>query len=148
MKQVVFYILSSNDSNVRYNFCCKVIEKVFKLKLRILVLCCDLAEISKLDQLLWAFKEDSFIPHLAYDEIYNGTDIINMPVVIADHVKNDDYSHYDILISLNNELVDLKFRSKKVLYIVDQGEDNLEKCRELYKKYKELGYKIQIHNLD
>ena len=40
-----------------------LIEKLFKEKNRILVFCKDLETVAVIDDFLWAYKEDGFIPH-------------------------------------------------------------------------------------
>ena len=56
------YFYNSSHRNVVADIS-RLIEKLFKEKNRILVCCKDLESVEVIDDFLWAYKEDGFIPH-------------------------------------------------------------------------------------
>ncbi|MCF6765437.1 DNA polymerase III subunit chi [Thiotrichales bacterium 19S3-7] len=145
--QVDFYILSTNTEDERLLFCCRLIEKVLKSQQRLIVLCKNYQMLEELDQLLWSYKDSSFIAHLPIDELTEKT--ASVPVILTtDEVEiNTDCN---IIVKLqNSELSSLwplndTFR---VLEIVDQDQTVLESSRNNFKDYKKRGFKVGIHKL-
>ena len=56
------YFYNSSHRNVVADIS-RLVEKLFKEKNRILVCCKDLETVEVIDDFLWAYKEDGFIPH-------------------------------------------------------------------------------------
>ena len=121
-----------------------LIEKLFKEKNRILVFCKDLETIEVIDNFLWAYKEDGFIPHsMATKE----TSII-YPILITTDI-HEEYEH-NVLLALNGVLIkekDWRKFSKAYYFFDDQENNEKENAREMWKSFSALNIvcKYWIH---
>ena len=67
--RIDFYLLqdvADNEekaSQSKYALACRLIEKAYLRGHKVFVFCNNRQEAETLDELLWTFKEDSFIPH-------------------------------------------------------------------------------------
>lgn len=146
MTDIDFYILSAQQTEQRLEFACRLIEKAYRSRCKILVQLDNLEQAKAFDELLWSFRESSFIPHTLLSQTPdNPTEADpNCPVYIA----YDDQlpPHFDVLINLANDIPKTFARHKRVLEIVIQQDDILVMTRNHYRFYKERGY--PINNID
>lgn len=99
----------------------------------------DEGESQHIDQLLWSFRPESFVPHhLAQQNI-------DSPVLISHH--EDDNRHHDLLINLRTDIPPQFSRFNRLVEIVIQDERDKVFTREHYSFYKERGYPIETHTL-
>lgn len=61
--RVDFYLLASDQPDARWLVACRLLEKAYAKGHKVYVLCNNKQDAELLDELLWTFKEDSFIPH-------------------------------------------------------------------------------------
>jgi len=144
MTQVDFYILPDTEQQARLLFLCRLVEKVYKKQHRIYIHTDSEAASKEIDQLLWTFKVESFIPHhLLSDE--------SAPASVAiGHGDNDGKGpgdHHDVLINLCEEIPDFFSRFERCVEIVTQQADILENTRKHFGFYRERGYPLNTHDL-
>src|SRR5262245_52593662 len=92
MTRVDFYLLPNVIGN-ELLYSCRLIEKAYLHNHQIFVYVSDKPMAQKLDDLLWAFHDISFIPH----QIYAPT-AIEVPVIISD--EKPDKIFCDVLLNL------------------------------------------------
>ena len=63
MPKVDFYSLQQSDEQARLFFACRLTEKVLGQKLKIYIHTDSESAAQEMDDLLWSFKPESFIPH-------------------------------------------------------------------------------------
>ncbi len=63
MSKVDFYILPTDSLSARLDFACKLCEKAWRLGHQVYLHCQDAEQRSELDQRLWRFKGEAFVPH-------------------------------------------------------------------------------------
>ena len=63
MSKVDFYILPTDSLSARLDFACKLCDKAWRLGHRVYLHCQDAEQRSELDQRLWHFKGEAFVPH-------------------------------------------------------------------------------------
>ena len=68
MPEASFYILPSQSLSDRFLFACKLIEKAYRCGQYCYVVTDSLQQSQQLDNLLWTFRKNSFIPHQIFDE--------------------------------------------------------------------------------
>ncbi|MCF6767079.1 DNA polymerase III subunit chi [Thiotrichales bacterium 19S11-10] len=147
--KVDFYILSTNTSEERLKFCCRLVEKAMKNHQKLIILCQDETMLNTLDEMLWHFKPESFIPHLQFAEALEENLIDAMPVILTDNKKTLVNEH-SLLIKLHNDCLsnDWSQEDLRVIEIVDQDKTVLESSRESFKDYKKRNFKLQVHKLN
>lgn len=144
MTDIDFYILSAQQPEQRLEFACRLIEKAYRSRCKILVQFDNLEQAKSFDELLWSFREGSFIPHSLLDANSAAEIDPNCPV----HIVYDEQQppHFDVLVNLATNIPSTFGRHKRVLEIVIQQDDVLKSTRNNYRFYKERGY--PINNID
>jgi DNA polymerase-3 subunit chi len=137
MTQIDFHILQDTSVEARWLYVCRFIEKVERLGHQILVSVDTLEEAQELDDLLWSFKPESFIPH----QILGGDEEVRVEITFSAELGE----HQDVLINLGSQIPKDFTRFARVAEIVIQEPKILENTREHYKFYKQQGYPITQH---
>lgn len=137
LTQVDFYQIESSESALL--FACRLIEKVYRLKHKIHVHTASSEEAASLDDLLWTFKPESFIPHERYGPV------LSAPIQICHQA--DPTLHQDVLINLSASIPDFFSRFKRVAEIVPKEAERRNAARESFRFYKERGYPLNYHKM-
>jgi len=66
MGRVDFYILEQADAQARLKLACRLAEKAWSQSQRVLLLTSGDADAQALDEMLWTFRDRSFVPHEIY----------------------------------------------------------------------------------
>lgn len=122
-------------SHLQYT--CRLVRKAYGSGLKMVCYSSNPAVLKELDDLLWTFSEEDFLPHA----ITGSPDLQNTPIVLTD--KAEDISHYDLLINLDDQWPPFFSRFERLVEIVGTEEDNKAKARARYKFYKDRGYPLQ-----
>lgn len=139
MLKVDFYILPSADPSARLDFACKLTEKAWRLGHRVYLHCQDDAQRESLDQRLWSFKGESFVPHgLA------GSDS-DAPIALG--ISDDPGAHTDLLVNLDLTVPAFFERFARVAEVVIEEPASRQAARENFRLYRERGYPPQDHRL-
>jgi len=137
MTQVDFHILQETSVEARWLYTCRFIEKVERLGHHILVVVDSSADAEALDDLLWSFKPESFIPH----QILGGDEDVKVEITHTAEAGK----HQDVLINMSRHIPEHFSRFARVAEIVIQEPIILENTREHYRFYKQRGYPITQH---
>ena len=137
--KVDFYILPSADPAARLDFACKLTEKAWRLGHRVYLHCSDAAQRDDLDQRLWRFKGESFVPHSHAEDEPDG--------VIVMGIADAPASHQDLLINLDLKVPEFFKRFARVAEVVVEDPAVRLAARESFRFYREQGYPLQDHKL-
>ena len=139
MPQVDFYVLTNRPQDGRLALACRVIEKAYSRGHRIYVNAESRSQAIQLDELLWTFRQSSFIPHaLGWDELAD-----EAPVLIGH--ERDPERENDVLINFSPTVPEFFERFARVAEVVEKGGD--PSGRERYRYYRERGYSPATHKL-
>jgi DNA polymerase-3 subunit chi len=138
MTKVDFYILKGGS---REHTTCKLIEKAYKLGHSIYVHTASDEQTRQLDDLLWTFRDGSFIPHERYEA---GKDF-EAPIVIGAH-EAPEVAH-DVLINLGNDVPLFFSRFLRVAEVIGHDDTAKQQGRERFKFYRDRGYHLDTHQL-
>ncbi|MCA6065336.1 DNA polymerase III subunit chi [Thalassolituus marinus] len=142
MTQVDFYILAAQTLEERALFACRLAEKAFSRGNRVLIQTDTEASARALDDLLWTFRDDAFIPHA----LLNASDApAECPVSISWH--DDPGHHHDVIVNLSSGLPSFVGRFRRFVSIVVQHDQVLDYTRNHYKYLKDRGYPINNHDM-
>lgn len=142
MPKIDFYVLPDESEQTRLRFVCRLIEKAYKNRHRIYIHTNQQTDAHKLDELLWTYREDSFLPHNLYGE---GPEPAP-PIQIGFGVTPE--KHRDILINLSNEVPAFYTQFARILECVTHDAAIQEISREHYKLYRSQGHTINTHKLE
>ena len=135
MTKVTFYKLASNAPSLK--FVCQLIKKACATQQQVLCLVDDDQTAEQLDQLLWGFEPETFIPH--------GIGVDQQPVDISAVAEPGE--HHQILINLQGEIPTWFSRFERVIELVQPDSEDEQTKRENFKFYKERGYALDFHDL-
>ena len=61
--RVDFYVTADAGEQARLRLACRIAEKAYFAKQKVVVLCDDAEGLRRFDELLWTFGEGTFVPH-------------------------------------------------------------------------------------
>jgi len=133
--KVTFYKLAKDAPSLK--LVCQLIKKACLSQQKVLCLVANDQTAEQLDQLLWAFEADSFIPH--------GVGLDQQLVAISAVAEPGD--HHQILVNLQGEIPTWFSRFERVIELVQPESEDEQTKRENFKFYKERGYALDFHDL-
>ncbi|WP_422911445.1 DNA polymerase III subunit chi [Pseudomonas sp. MAC6] len=132
MPRIEFYVLSSAIPADRLRAACQLAMKAWRAGLPVFLRGSNAAQCSEVDELLWRFKAESFVPHSLYEEDAQA------PVVIG--LDEEPARAQGVLINLGSTLSPQVEHFSRVIEIVNQELDLLTACRENFRSYRQRGY--------
>ena len=139
MAQVDFYVLDRIDEHARDTLACKLTEKAWRLENTIHIHTTTREDANRLDELLWTFREGSFVPH---EMIGGDTDA---PVTIG--FGESAVAPRDLLITLCDDIPAFAESFPRIAELVSSDEDSRAKSRQRYAIYRDQGHKLTTHNI-
>ena len=147
--QVDYYLIPGTDQGEQLLFACRLVEKAWHQNLGVLVLCHDRQTTETFDDLLWSWREDCFIPHIANPiniptETIVISEIASIPVstpISAPALENS------MLLNLGSQVPDGFGRFSRVGEIVFDDELCKAMSRDKFRYYREQGLTPRIHDL-
>ncbi len=144
MISVDFYILPDDTLASLQKYACKLAESQWQQGRRILIQTENLTQSQSLDDLLWSFKENSFIPHA----VATLEPIDQQQPILISHQKIAD-NNFESIINISSQLADITNRSTLIIKeILNQQEKRKISGRQNYKFYRESGYTLSHHTLE
>lgn len=132
MPRIEFYVLSSSDAEGRLRAACQLALKAWSAGLPVFVRGNDEAQCGELDEMLWRFKAERFVPH----DLHHDAPL--SPVALGtDEVPSHDQG---VLINLASSLSPHVERFSRIIEIVNQQPELLNACRENFRTYRQRGY--------
>ncbi|SEP56415.1 DNA polymerase III, chi subunit [Ectothiorhodospira magna] len=139
MTRVDFYTIKSDQPQARLAISCRLIQKAFGLGHRVHVHTGAPGLSRQLDELLWTFRDDAFIPHGI-----NPQDP-DMPVSIG-HDRIPPTAR-DLLLNLADTVPEGYQGFARVAEIVNEDPVVKQAGRHRYRYYREQGYDLHHHPL-
>ncbi|MCP4388490.1 MAG: DNA polymerase III subunit chi [Gammaproteobacteria bacterium] len=137
MTRIDFYQL--NPERHRYDqVICQLCQKAYDSNQLTLLLTHGPQQSQHLDQKLWTFRDDSFLPHDCEQDSTTLT-----PILI--HDNPNPRGDRPLLINLSSAVPPYFAQFERVIELVT--EDNKQQAREHYSFYKERGYPLNHVNL-
>lgn len=138
MARVDFYILSQSGEQARAGFACRLAEKAYRLENTVHIQTSSRVEAERLDELLWTFRDGSFVPHHVV-----GRDQLDSPVTIGS--DGDAVEARDLLINLCDDIPPLAGSFARIAELVTS--DAKQQSRYRYAQYRDQGHDIETHNV-
>ena len=120
-------------------FTCRLIDKAYRQGCCIYIHAESAKQAEELDELLWTFRADRFIPHALLE---SGA---QAPVHIG--CGDDPGEHQDVMINLSGGIPHFFSRFERVTEIVPQDAGKRSKARSNFRFYKDRGYPLKYHDL-
>ena len=142
MARIDFYILAQGDERARQVLACKLAEKAWRLDNSVYIHARDRADAERLDELLWTFRDGSFVPHgmVGRDD---GT--ADSPIMIG--CGDAGVEKRDLLINLCDDVPAFIEGFPRVAELVTSDEHCRSLSRQRYATYRDQGHELNTHNL-
>lgn len=141
MTQVDFYVLKDDSALNRVQFACRLADKAYRLGHRVYIHTESPQQTRQLDDLLWTFQQNSFVPHSVYQDAGDAP-----PPVLLAHDAEPDASN-QVLINLAADVPLFFSRFERVAELVNQDAGIRQQGRSRYSFYKERGYPLRTHEI-
>jgi len=141
MTRISFYILKGEQEKDRQVFACRLIEKAYTQGHHIYVHTDNAEQAEQLDQLLWSFRPDSFVPHQMMDEAMQE----DCPVLIGHDTPPPRLMN--LLINLSPEQPLFFSQFERVAEFINDDTDTKNQGRERYRFYQQRGYELESHKI-
>ncbi len=145
MPEASFYILSSRSLPERYLFACKLIEKACRSGQFCYVYTDTLQQCQQLDDQLWTFRKNSFIPHQIYDGADNKAPDYEQTVLIGTHTAPERWQK--LIFNLSSKYPDNLTKTERILEILDGNEELKQAGRQRFRQYNKDGFNTTTHNI-
>ena len=139
MPQVDFYVLPSAAPSDRLDYACKLSALAWQQGLSVYVRGIDEAQCEAIDERLWRFRGDSFVPH---DLLGDGP----APVLIG--CDEPPAEHHGLLINLGEDVPGYHGRFARIAELVIEQPEILQRSRQHFVHYREQGYPLRNHRLN
>ena len=140
MTRIDFYLLPSADPQNRRVTACKLIEKAYRQGHKVYLQTGSEQETRIMDDLLWTFRQGSFVPHEPTPGASEET-----PVLLGHNPAPEAMN--DVLVNLSAEIPAGFERFARLAEFIDEDEAVKRAGRVRYKHYKDGGYTPETHGL-
>ena len=138
--RVDFYILPNANTQQRRHFACRLAEKAWQQNNRIYIQTDSASDSQMLDQMLWTFNDNSFIPHGIA-----GSESDAEQAILIGH--ENCMQAFDLLINLSAQLPTVQ-HCKRIAEIIHQDDATKLRGREHYKHYREQQCELHHHEIN
>ena len=141
MARVDFYILSQSGEQARQVFACRLAEKAYRLDNTVHIQAPDRATAQHLDDLLWTFRDGSFVPH----QLAGGAAQDDSPVTVG--YDDGPAGPRDLLINLCDNVPGCAQGFPRIAELVTSDEDSKQKSRQRFAAYRDQGHELETHEI-
>ena len=141
--RVDFYVLSEDMPDARLRWACRLAEQAAEQGSRVYLQTAGHAEAQRLDDLLWTFKDGSFLVH----EIFAGGPPSHARVMVLLGEGAAPPSHRQLVVNLTDAVPAELEHYERLAEIVDVDPERKRAARERYKQYRERGCTLESHNV-
>jgi len=143
LTKIDFYILSTSGSQAKETMACKLIGKVYNLKHRVYVHTASQEDAKQIDERLWTYRQDSFLPH----EIYKPGQQPNAPIIIGYQNDPPPSGDDEVLVNLSSTVPEFFSQFERLTEFVEADDTARNEARQRFKFYKDRGYELTTHDL-
>ncbi len=140
--RVDFYLLNDSQPEARWLTTCRLLEKAYRRGHTVFVYCENKNDAELLDELLWTYKEDSFVPHNLQGE---GPE---PPPAVQMGYGSEPRGFNDILFNMTSTIPPFHIRFRRIIEVVLGNDADKTISREHYRTYRAKGYELHTHDIE
>jgi DNA polymerase-3 subunit chi len=140
--RVDFYVSEEAGEPARLRLACRIAEKAYLAKQKVVVFTDDAALLPKIDDLLWTFGDGTFVPH---DVVNAAGAPCEAPVALTAGPLPADPG--DVLINLGTAVPAFFEKFGRVAEFLDARPEVRAAGRERFKTYRSKSIEPQTHNV-
>ena len=138
--QIDFFVIDSNSKMQALQRLCLLLEQPYTDQQTIYINAATKEDAELIDNLLWIYREDSFLAHELIENASNST-----PIAIG--VNPEPGNTRDILVNLQTDIPEHINTFSRIIEVVFKDPAIEELARERYRKYREQGHELTTHKL-
>jgi len=143
MTKIDLYLIQGDGFSDQVQFCCRLIEKARQHDNTVHVQTREAYQSEAINESLWAFRPESFIPHLIGQSSHP-----HYSVTIDVHsLNNSAAKNRDLLILIDSPLPSSIQDFKRLCLIVPNQQDALKQARQHYRQLASDGLNVHTHDL-
>ncbi len=140
--RVDFYLSEEAGEAARLRLACRITEKAYLAKQKVVCYSDDAALLPRFDELLWTFGDGSFVPH---DVVATEGAACEAPVALTTGPL--PAGHADVLINLGSQVPPFFEKFARVAEFLDARPEVRGAGRERFKVYRGKSIEPQTHNV-
>jgi DNA polymerase-3 subunit chi len=147
MPRVDFYVTEESGESARLRLACRVTEKAYLGKHRVVVIFDDAASLSRFDELLWTFGDGSFVPHDTVSR--EGAECAAHVALTTGPLPADPApgEPWQVLVNLGSTVPACHARFARVAEFLDARPEVRAAGRERFKSYRGNSLEPHTHNV-
>ena len=142
MARIDFYVLRQSGEQARQTFACRLAEKAYRSDCSVHILAPDAASAQHMDDLLWTFRDGSFVPH---EQTSADKPTPSAPVSVG--CDADNATPRDLLITLLDEAPPCIDAYPRIAELVGGDEQSKQSSRRRFAQYREQGHSLDTHQV-
>ena len=142
--QVDFYVRPETSLDALEGFACRLVEKVWQRGHRVLVVAASDGAARRFDDLLWTFRDESFVPHRrigANDPAV--AQPVDEPVIVS--TPGVWGGALEVLLNLTPSVPGEAARAARIAEVVPAGGTGRDAGRRRFREYRDRGFEIRTH---
>lgn len=140
--RIDFYVIEDEHPDAPRRVAARLLEKAYAQNLRSWILCANQKEAELLDDWLWTYQKNSFLPHSLVTAIPEG---FNPPIQISADNTAPTNNTFDLLLNLGETIPAHHLDFERVLDLVAAHQKEAGRTR--YQSYKKQSAIIQTHTV-
>lgn len=140
-----FYILENHNVADSTKFLCRLAEKAYLEKHQVLIYFSNEKECLALNDQLWTFRDNAFVPHQICQAESQAEDFKDIPILLAS--QHIPAFCQDILINWSSETLEEITQFKRVIEIIADDEEAKHQGRLRFASYREKGFELKTHKI-
>tara|TARA_R110002096_G_scaffold235909_1_gene426238 strand:+ start:466 stop:906 length:441 start_codon:yes stop_codon:yes gene_type:complete len=129
--QIDFYIVDDTAADAWLRYTCRLVEKAYTLGMHVHIHTPDERVTMQMDELLWVFRDRSFIPH---QQTCSENELC---AVTLNHMELP--TQRELLVNLSPNIPDFYSQFERVIEVVGSNTTMKQNARERFRLYKEKG---------
>jgi DNA polymerase-3 subunit chi len=142
VSKVDFYVIGGSGEQARQRFACRLAEKAYRLDHTVHIVAADRQTVQQIDDLLWAFRDGSFVPHEVLGQAAAAT-----PAPVTIGWESAPARSCDLLINLSGQIPSTADSFPRIAEIVTADEDAKSRGRKQFVDYRDRGHTLDTHML-
>ena len=139
--RIDFYVLEADATDGRLRLACKIIDRAYRSGHTAYLWARDDHETNLLDDLLWTFSQNSFVPHSRN----NHNSDLTTPVHIGHHPPQSGSA--EVVVSVADRPVEDYSNFLRIAEVVGFDESEKQSGRSRFKFYRDQGLELETHRI-
>ena len=146
MPEVDFYILSTAGEKPLLMYACEIAEQAWKRGEHVHVQLSSEKQAQQFDDLLWTFRQDSFVPHELKGELQGTAESAPGRAVTLGFSATLP-AQCALVVNLSEQVPDGFAHCQRIAELVSPDDDYRQRARARYRDYREAGCTLNNHNV-